>query len=77
MKRMGKKHHSTFRICAIDQRAPRDGRELEVLGTYDPFQTDDEKKVVIKRERVIAWLEKGAQPSEKVAVLLKKHGIHA
>lgn len=76
MKRVGKKHRAYFRICAIDQRAPRDGREIEILGTYDPVKEKDEEKVVIKRERMVEWLDKGAQPSEKVAALLRKQGIH-
>ncbi len=76
LKRMGKKHHGTYRICAFDARSPRDGRELEILGTYDPFKEKDEDKVVVDRERVIHWLDNGARPTDKVAVLLKKHGIN-
>ena len=73
MKRMGRKNRAFFRIVAIDGRQPRDGRVIEELGTYDPSvkQTDD--RVVLRPDRVKYWLGVGAQPSEKVAVLLKKY----
>ena len=72
---MGKTHRAFYRICAFDARSPRDGRELEILGTYDPMKEKDEEKVILERERVLHWLDNGAQPSDKVAVLLKKGGI--
>ena len=74
---MGKTHRAFYRICAFDARSPRDGRGLETLGTYDPEQAKPEEKVKVDRERVIFWLDRGAQPTEKVAVLLKKCGIDA
>ena len=75
LKRMGKTHRPFYRICAFDARSPRDGRGIEKLGTYDPYKEAIEEKVVLDRERVVWWLDNGAQPSEKVAVLLKKCGI--
>ena len=75
MKSMGRKHRPFFRICAIDHRQPRDGRALEELGTYDPMIRDTEKRYVIDKARVQHWLSVGAQPSERVWVLLKKIGI--
>ncbi len=74
MKSMGRKHRPFFRICAIDLRKPRDGREIEVLGTYDPLVPDTDARVTLDHERVQHWLSVGAQPSEKVKVLLKKYG---
>ena len=75
MKSMGRKHRPFFRICAIDSRAPRDGRAIEELGTYDPMIRETDKRYAIKKERVEYWLSVGAQPSERVWVLLKKSGI--
>ena len=75
MKSMGRKHRPFFRICAMDHRKPRDGRALEELGTYDPMIRDTEKRYAIDKERVQYWLSVGAQPSDRVWVLLKKIGI--
>ena len=74
MKKMGRAHQPFFRICAVDKHAPRDGRVLEELGTYDPRVPETDARVVLKAERVDYWLGVGAQPSDKVAVLIKKYG---
>lgn len=74
MKKMGRTHRAFFRICAVDKRAPRDGRVLEELGTYDPSVPVTDARAILNRERVDYWLSVGAQPSEKVAVLIKKYG---
>ena len=74
MKRFGRKHRPYFRVCAVDSRAPRDGRVLEELGTYDPMVPETDARALLKRERVDYWLGVGAKPSEKVAVLIKKYG---
>jgi small subunit ribosomal protein S16 len=58
---------------ATDSRNPRDGRFLEVLGTYDPLKTEDNIKV--DADKAMAWIKKGAQPSQTVASLLKKAGV--
>jgi small subunit ribosomal protein S16 len=73
LKKLGRKHRWFFRIVVADARAPRDGRAIEELGTYDPLAKDDDKKVVLKADRVRYWLSVGAQPTEKVQVLLKKY----
>ena len=75
LKRFGRTHGSFFRLNAIDSRAPRDGRVIEELGWYDPCGKDPEKQVSLKAERIQYWLSVGAQPSETVGNLLKKHGI--
>jgi len=75
MKRMGRTHRPFYRICAFDQNTPRDGRALEELGTYDPNVLDTDARAVLDGERVAYWLSVGAQPSEKVAVLIKKYGF--
>ena len=72
---MGKRNRPFYRIAALDIHSQRDGRALEYLGTYDPF--NEKLPVQVKRERIIYWLEHGAQPSDSVAVLLRKQGIFA
>lgn len=74
MKKMGRSHQSFFRICAVDRRAPRDGRVIEELGTYDPRVPETDARTILKADRVDYWLSVGAQPSEKVKVLIKKYG---
>lgn len=74
MKVMGRKHRPFFRICAIDKKAPRGGKVLEELGTYDPMVPDTDARARLLTDRVDYWLGVGAQPSEKVAILIKKYG---
>ncbi|HBO42712.1 MAG TPA: 30S ribosomal protein S16 [Planctomycetaceae bacterium] len=74
MKKFGRRHRPFFRICAIDQRAPRNGRVLEELGTYDPMVAETDARAKLDGERVRYWLGVGAQPSDKVGVLIKKYG---
>ncbi len=71
--RGGRHKRPFYRIVAADSRKPRDGRYLEVLGTYDPLKTP--AAVEIKQERVLDWLKKGAQPSVTVHHLLRKAGV--
>lgn len=74
MKKMGRAHRPFFRVCVMDQRSPRDGRVIEELGTYDPMCPETDARVTLKADRVDYWLSVGAQPSEKVATLIKKYG---
>ena len=74
MKKMGRKHRPFFRVCAVDSRAPRDGRVIEELGTYDPTIPETDARATLKGERIDYWLGVGAQPSPKVAVLIRKYG---
>ena len=64
LKRMGAKKAPFYRIVAADSRAPRDGRFIAQLGTYDPRQNP--AKVTLNKEEVLNWLSKGAQPSDTV-----------
>src|SRR5437764_3500237 len=73
MKQMGRKHRHYYRIVAIDGRQPRDGRILEELGSYDPMVRNTDDRVRLRPDRIKYWVSVGAQPSEKVAVLLKKY----
>lgn len=67
--RMGKKKQPTYRVVAADSRSPRDGRFLEILGTYAPRSEPSE--IVINLGRVQHWLSLGAQPTETVTKLLR------
>mgnify|MGYP001581820001 CR=1 FL=1 len=60
----------------MDVRAPRDGKAIEELGYYDPLVKDTDARAVLKPERIDYWLGVGAQPSEKVRVLIKKYGTN-
>lgn len=76
MKRMGRKHREYYRICATDRRNPRDGRVIEELGTYDPHIPETDARVTLDSARVDYWVSVGAQPSDAVAVLIKKYGTN-
>ena len=77
MQRMGRAHRPFYRIGAMDKRSPRNGRVIENLGWYDPVGTmgADKPEYELKEDRIRHWLSVGAQPSETVAAILKKHGI--
>jgi small subunit ribosomal protein S16 len=77
LKRMGRRHRSYFRLTAIDARSPRDGRVLEELGLYDPTETNRNEQTRLNAERIRYWLSVGAQPTETVSALLRRHGISA
>ena len=71
--RAGRHKLPFFRLVAADSRMPRDGRYLEVLGTYDPLKNPPVTQ--FKQERVLDWLGKGAQPSVTVRTLLRRSGV--
>jgi small subunit ribosomal protein S16 len=75
MKKFGRKHQPYYRICAMDIRKPRDGRVLEELGSYDPLIPETDARALLNGERINYWLSVGAQPSDKVSVLIKKYGV--
>jgi len=75
MKSMGRRHRPFFRICAMDTRTPRDGRAIEELGHYDPMSRNPETQTVLNADRIRYWLSVGAQPSDKVAAILRKHKV--
>lgn len=69
--RIGKKNRPSYRIVVAEKTAPIQGRFVEIVGNYDPFT----KKIVLKKELIIAWLDKGVKPTNTVAKLLTKEGI--
>lgn len=70
--RMGKKKQPTYRIVAADSRSPRNGRFIEIVGTYQPRL--EPSGVLVDDEKVLKWLRNGAQPTEAVEKLLKISG---
>jgi small subunit ribosomal protein S16 len=71
--RVGSKKNPIYRVVAADSRSPRDGRFLEIVGRYNP-QTEP-STIDLDDEKIKSWLEKGAQPTEAVARLIKVKGI--
>jgi small subunit ribosomal protein S16 len=66
--RMGKKKQPTYRVVAADGRSPRNGRFIEILGSYDPRQEPSVVKIDVAKAD--EWISKGAQPTERVSKLL-------
>ena len=73
LKRMGSKGKPFYRIIVADHRAPRNGKYLDLIGTYDPLQ--DPPEISIDEDKITKWIGNGAQPSESVSSLLKTKGI--
>jgi len=73
LKRIGAKKKPAYRVVVADSRSPRDGRFIEELGYYQP--TANPEVVKIDEEKTLAWLARGAQPSDTVRALLKKTGV--
>lgn len=73
LRRMGAKKRPFYRIVAAEHSSPRDGRFIEVVGTYNPIS--DPAELTLKEDRIQHWLSVGAQPSETVEGLLKKQGL--
>lgn len=71
--RMGAKKNPFYRVVVADSRSPRDGRIIENIGNYD--STKDPAIVNIDEEKAIAWLQKGAQPTDTVKSLFSKIGV--
>jgi small subunit ribosomal protein S16 len=70
--RVGKTKQPTYRVVASDSRSPRDGRFIEIVGTYRP--REEPSGVEIDNEKALKWLRQGAQPTERVQTLLKLSG---
>ena len=73
LRRMGAKKAPYYRVVVADSRAPRDGRFIEELGTYDPMAETD--KIKVNMERAKYWIANGAQPTETVKALFAKNNI--
>ncbi|MDO4701785.1 30S ribosomal protein S16 [Erysipelotrichaceae bacterium OH741_COT-311] len=73
LKRMGAKKAPFYRIVAADSRFPRDGRSIEVVGTYNPMTNP--ATIHVNEELTLKWLSNGAQPSDTVRNILSQQGI--
>jgi small subunit ribosomal protein S16 len=73
LKRVGKTKAPSYRVVVADSRSPRDGRIIEKIGWYNPLV--EPSAIHINEEKAISWMNKGAQPTESVASLLKRVGI--
>lgn len=71
LQRFGQHKRPFYRIVAADAKAPRDGKFLEIVGTYEPIKGD----VKVNNEKVAKWIENGAQPTDTVKSLFKKFNI--
>jgi small subunit ribosomal protein S16 len=73
--RIGKKKQPQYRIVAADERSPRDGRFIQILGTYNP--RTEPSALLVDNEKAVKWLLEGAQPTERVRKLLEISGAWA
>lgn len=73
LQRFGSKQKPFYRVVAADSRKPRDGRFIEVIGTYDSLKTPAEIK--IDEVKALQWLSQGAKPTDTVKSLFSKQGI--
>jgi small subunit ribosomal protein S16 len=67
---MGRKRNPFYRVVAADSRAPRDGKFIEILGTYNPMK--EPMELNFKMDRIEHWINHGAQPSDTVSRLIKR-----
>ena len=72
LKRCGRRHRPFYRVEAIEKRNARQGKSLEIVGHYDPFVEDQQKRVKLNVERIQHWIDQGARPSETVTSFLRK-----
>ncbi len=73
LRRLGRTHLAHFQLVVADARSPRDGRFIEILGSYDPNKEFD--KYRIDKDKALAWLKNGAQPTETARSILSHEGV--
>jgi len=73
LRRIGAKKHPFYRLVVADTRSPRDGKFIEILGTYDPMT--EPVKLNLDEEKIKAWLQKGARPSDTARAFLIGRGL--
>ena len=73
LQRTGSKNDAHYRIVAADARSPRDGRFIELIGSYHPTVNKDQLQ--LNEEKALSWLQKGAQPTDTVYDILRKSGV--
>ena len=75
LRRVGRKKLPLYRIVVAEQQAPRDGRFIEILGTYNPKGATPADKVTLNVDKAKEWIVRGATPTETVAAILKTAGV--
>jgi small subunit ribosomal protein S16 len=75
LKRIGRRNRPFYRVIIIDSRKRRDGLAIEQVGWYDPLKSEKDTNFVLKEDRIIAWLQLGAQVSDPVNKLMKRSGL--
>jgi small subunit ribosomal protein S16 len=75
LRREGALNRPYYKVVVADSRSPRDGKFIEIIGTYDPKKTGHNS--TLKMDRIEHWISKGAQPSDTVRSLIKKNRKHA
>jgi small subunit ribosomal protein S16 len=73
LRRIGAKKHPFYRLVVADTRSPRDGKFIEILGTYDPMT--EPVRLNLDQEKIRAWLRKGARPSDTARAFLIDQGL--
>jgi small subunit ribosomal protein S16 len=77
LRRVGRKKLPLYRIVVAEQQAPRDGRFIEILGTYNPKGATPAEKIVLDVEKARKWIAQGATPTDTVTALLTSAGVLA
>jgi small subunit ribosomal protein S16 len=77
LRRVGRKKLPLYRIVVAEQQAPRDGRFIEILGTYNPKGATPAEKIVLDVEKAKDWIKRGATPTDTVIALLTTAGVLA
>jgi small subunit ribosomal protein S16 len=75
LRRVGRKKLPLYRIVVADQESPRDGRFIEIIGTYNPKGTTAAEKIQVDGDKARQWIAQGATPSDTVQSLLKQAGV--
>jgi small subunit ribosomal protein S16 len=75
LRRVGRKKLPLYRIVIADQESPRDGRFIEIIGTYNPKGTTAAEKIQVDADKARQWIAQGATPSDTVQSLLKQAGV--
>lgn len=72
LRQQGRNNHAVYRIVVMDERSRRDGKYLEALGWYNPYETVEDRSLAVKADRIQHWLSLGAQMTESVQCLVQK-----
>jgi small subunit ribosomal protein S16 len=75
LRRVGRKKLPLYRIVVADQQSPRDGRFIEILGTYNPKGATAADKITLDVDKAKNWISRGATPTDTVAAILKNAGV--